>query len=169
MPVVYLLTNPAMPNLVKIGHTGGTIEDRMRELSRATGVPVAFECFMAIEIPAEHIASLEKALHQAFGDNRINSRREFFEISPDRPAAILRAFQAIFNSRSVTPTEDVVESPEEQGALDSERRRGANFRFSLVGIEPGTVLRSAKSAQPDMLVGHAEKRYNPRAPRDKVG
>jgi len=36
---IYLLTNPYMRGLVKIGCTAGTIEDRTKQLSGATRVP----------------------------------------------------------------------------------------------------------------------------------
>ncbi len=42
--IVYILTNPAMPNLVKIGMTTRLeVGIRMSELY-TTGVPVPFEC-----------------------------------------------------------------------------------------------------------------------------
>ena len=45
--IVYLLTNPVMPGLVKIGMTTQKeIEQRMKELY-TTGVPLPFECQFA--------------------------------------------------------------------------------------------------------------------------
>jgi len=45
--IVYLLTNPAMPGLIKIGRTTRKdIKARMRELY-TTGVPLPFECLSA--------------------------------------------------------------------------------------------------------------------------
>jgi hypothetical protein len=41
--LVYILVNPHMPNLIKIGRTGRTAEERAAEISRATGVPAEFE------------------------------------------------------------------------------------------------------------------------------
>ena len=42
--IVYLLTNPVMPGLVKIGMTTQEgIDKRMKELY-TTGVPIPFEC-----------------------------------------------------------------------------------------------------------------------------
>ena len=46
---VYVLSNKAMPGLVKIGYTYGAVESRVSELSSATGVPIAFQ----IEFQAE--------------------------------------------------------------------------------------------------------------------
>lgn len=52
--IVYLLTNQAMPSLVKIGHIKDCAEknarDRMRELSYPSGVPLPFECHYACEV-----------------------------------------------------------------------------------------------------------------------
>ena len=45
--IVYVLTNPAMPGIVKIGRTTrGSIDVRLNELY-STGVPVPFECAFA--------------------------------------------------------------------------------------------------------------------------
>jgi hypothetical protein len=41
--VVYVLTNEAMPGLVKIGLTTDSLESRILQLSSATGVPLPFK------------------------------------------------------------------------------------------------------------------------------
>ena len=46
--IVYLLTNPVMPDLVKIGRTTN-LEERLRSLSTHSGVPVPFEVFYACD------------------------------------------------------------------------------------------------------------------------
>jgi hypothetical protein len=141
MGVVYILTNQAMPGLIKIGRTTRSIEERLRELTRAPGVPVPFECFLAVEV--RDAEKLEQALHEAFRDHRTNLKREFFNIAPDRPAAILKMFQLHDKaSRDVTPKTDIVDTPEEQEALNRERQRRSNFRFSKVSIGAGSVLQS---------------------------
>jgi hypothetical protein len=70
--IVYLLTNPTMPDLVKIGRTTD-LESRLRQLSTHSGVPVPFECFYACEV-ADSV-KVEKALHDAFGDNQGRNSR----------------------------------------------------------------------------------------------
>ena len=90
--IVYLLTNPVMPGLVKIGMTTQEdIDKRMKELY-TTGVPVPFECQFACKVKKTDCAKIEKALHAAFAPQRVNSNREFFRISPDQAIAILELF-----------------------------------------------------------------------------
>lgn len=64
--IVYLLTNPVMPGLVKIGMTTQEdIDKRMKELY-TTGVPVPFECKFACKVKKSDCLKIEKALHKAF-------------------------------------------------------------------------------------------------------
>lgn len=72
---IYFLTNPAMPNLVKIGYTTATVDERIRQLN-STGVPSSFElaaCFYVAE-PAK----VESELHEHLSARRFSENREFF-------------------------------------------------------------------------------------------
>ena len=131
--IVYLLTNPVMPDLVKIGRTTN-LEERLRSLSTHSGVPVPFEVFYACEVSDS--AKVERQIHEGFGDHRINPKREFFRINPERILAILKLVEL----RDVTPVEDVVEDRVEQDSLNRERSRRENFKFSLLGLKTGSVL-----------------------------
>ena len=79
--IVYVLTNPAMPKLVKIGKTGRGVETRLNDLY-TTGVPLPFECAYAARV--EDMDKVEKAFHNAFGQYRVNPRREFLRLNPSR-------------------------------------------------------------------------------------
>ena len=85
---IYIMTNDAMPNYIKIGRTTTTLEQRMRELD-TTGVPLPFRCHYAVEVDDHEIR--EKLIHDAFADHRVRSNREFFELAPERAMAILKA------------------------------------------------------------------------------
>ena len=90
--IVYLLTNPVMPGLVKIGMTTQEdIDKRMKELY-TTGVPVPFECKFACKVKKSDCLKIEKALHKAFDPQRINQNREFFRINVEQAQAILELF-----------------------------------------------------------------------------
>ena len=69
--IIYVLTNEAIPGMVKIGCTHGeSVEDRIAQLSASTAVPLPFECHFAAEV--ENCAVLETKLHQLFADHRVN-------------------------------------------------------------------------------------------------
>ena len=97
--IVYVLTNRAMPGIVKIGMTDrDDVKLRMAELY-STGVPLPFECAAALEVADQQASRVEDALHAAFGPHRINASREFFRIDPDQAEALLE----ILPGRDVTP------------------------------------------------------------------
>ncbi len=59
--IVYILTNPAIPNMIKLGITmQEDVKQRMAQLY-TTGVPLPFECLYAARVP--NYANVEKALH----------------------------------------------------------------------------------------------------------
>ena len=76
---IYILSNKTMPGLFKIGHTKNNVDDRAREISRATGVPIPFEVEWAFNCYDSEV--LEKEIHRALDSYRYSSNREFFEIS----------------------------------------------------------------------------------------
>ncbi len=133
--IVYVLTNPEMPGLIKIGITAANVEDRIRTLDN-TSVPVSFVCFYAAEVTDPK--RVERALHEAFGDHRVRPNREFFRLSPDKAVAIVRLLEV----RDVTPRGDIVSEPGDQEALDQSRKRRSAFRFGVVGIKRGSILHS---------------------------
>lgn len=135
--IVYLLTNPTMPDLVKIGRTTD-LESRLRSLSTHSGVPVPFECFYACEV-ADSV-KVERALHDAFGDHRINPKREFFRLNPDRAVAILE----LVALKDAAPCTEIAEDQVELDALHREQSRREQFRFSMVDVPVGATLTFSK-------------------------
>lgn len=122
--IVYALINPAMPGMVKIGMTDrDDVQRRMSDLY-TTGVPLPFECVIAREIENRQAAEIETALHTAFGPNRVNNSREFFEIDPEQVQALLR----VMPGRDVTPQrpeQDAAAQDEDQAAATDYKRRQA--------------------------------------------
>ena len=113
--IVYVLTNPAMPGIVKIGMTDRDVQSRMKQLYD-TGVPLPFECVIAREMETREAADIESALHTAFGPYRINPSREFFEIDPEQARVILQ----VMPGRDATP--DVIR---EAASVEPEDREAA--------------------------------------------
>ncbi len=119
---------------MKIGKTTTSLEQRLRELSSSTSIPLPFTCFYACIV--ENCDFVEKQLHNAFGDNRINPRREFFCIDPGRIVAALK----LASIEEVTIKKDIVDSKEDQQALDAVREKLSVFNFDMVNIPIGAEL-----------------------------
>jgi len=131
--IVYVLVNESMPDLVKIGLTNDSVEARISQLSAHTGVPLPFECYFAAEVKSA--ARTEKILHQLFADHRLNPKREFFKIDPEK--VVLAISLGEFNE--ITPGQTDVDA-EEKAALERAKARRPRLRLGAIGIKPGDVL-----------------------------
>ena len=135
--IVYVLTNPAMPGLVKIGQTTNLITNRMNELN-TTGVPFPFDCLFACEV--DDCKLVENTLHKAFNPYRVNPKREFFEIDPDQAIVILH----LLSKKDVTPAVkaeiDKSVSAAEKEASEHYKKRRPPLNFAEMGIPIGAML-----------------------------
>ncbi len=148
--IVYILTNEAMPNLVKIGKTTRSdVKTRMNELY-SSGVPFQFECAYAVEV--NDCSTVEKALHVAFNPNRVNPKREFFSIDPEQAIAILK----LLGNKDVTPllNDDLNSnvSPTELEAVKQAKKKRPNINYIEMGLEKGTVLTFANDSTIEVII-----------------
>ena len=138
--IVYVLTNPAMPGLVKIGRTNQKdIADRMKQLY-TTGVPLPFGCEYACQV--DNCTKVESAFHLAFGNSRINSSREFFQIEPERVIATLK----LVSVKEITPQiegylSENVSLEEKASAKKMKINRRPSMNFFQMGLPAGSVLK----------------------------
>jgi hypothetical protein len=137
--IVYVLTNSAMPGLTKVGKTSQEdIQTRMGQLY-TTGVPVQFDCMYACKV--KDYAEVEAALHHAFGNTRVNPKREFFQIEPERVISVLK----LLALEDVTPQVEE-ELSEGLDATDKESRdalarsRRPPINFGVMKIPVGAIL-----------------------------
>lgn len=129
--IVYILTNEAMPDYVKIGFTQGSVEDRIRQLDR-TGVPLPFEIYYAAIVGDAE--KEEKWLHSIFGDRRARDNREFFKMNPE---------YAVLALKRIAISEVVLDSgltEEQEKEVDEVKERRARFHFENYGIPIGSKL-----------------------------
>jgi hypothetical protein len=87
--IVYIVTNRAMPGILKIGITKDNMKSRLNSLSN-TSVPYSFDCEYACEI--DDYEAVEKILHTTFQDFRVNPNREFFNVDKSRVIPLLEHF-----------------------------------------------------------------------------
>jgi hypothetical protein len=97
---IYILTNEAMPNTIKIGKTENDPAVRVNQLSSATGVPSKFSLRKQYEVAdcdaAEAFA--HRVIDRIFG--RPNPNREFFSCSAEEAIAVLNEALQPYLSRS---------------------------------------------------------------------
>ena len=139
--IVYVLKNPAFPDLVKIGiTTRDQVSIRMAELY-TTGVPLPFKCVFAGKV--DDPKKVESALHHAFTNTRVNPSREFFDIDESQAIAILR----LLISEEVTPiVSDELEKVDEvskNASKEYAKSKRPKQNFVEMGIKLGEVISTA--------------------------
>lgn len=132
--IIYILTNEAMPGYVKIGKTANNLEQRVRELSSSTSVPLPFTVFYACKVKDANF--VEHQLHDAFDNNRVNPRREFFQIAPERVVAALKLAEI----ENITPQKDLIETEEDREAHKEALERRGRFNFESANIPLGAEI-----------------------------
>ena len=139
--IIYVISNKYMPGLVKIGMTKReNVKKRMRELY-TTSIPCKFDCNYACEV--ENCKQVEEALHKAFSTDRVNLKREFFNMSADRIIPILKILEKknITSEISKSLGQDV--SKEENDSVEKfyKTHRRPPLNFEEMGIPTGSELK----------------------------
>ena len=140
---VYILTNPAMPGLAKIGITED-LGDRLRSLF-STGVPLPFEVEVLVKVDEKaRAAEIEKALHQVL-PGRVHERREFFRVDAERVKPILALLGKVCEAPSGTA--DATDAK----AVQKYRRRRPVLNFETMGIPIGAELDGAGESRAKVI------------------
>lgn len=155
LSVVYVLTNSAMPGLVKIGTTAQD-DDASKRISQlyTTGVPVPFDLEFACRVP--NATEVESALHTAFAPNRVNPRREFFRIEAEQAIAILKLLHVEDATREFATRPGDID-PQSLAAAEQLRSRRPNMNFEEMGIPVGAILTSTDDGMASVTVMDARK------------
>ena len=137
--VIYVLSNPSMPEMLKIGKTTN-IKQRLASLY-TTGVPLPFKCVYAKEV--DNMDWAEEKLHAGLASTRVNEKREFFRIPEDELIHLFDLIPGI----DVTPDKEVFETDEDRVAFEKASKYRERFNFKLIGIKAGSLLTFAKDEQ----------------------
>ena len=89
---VYILSNPEMPELLKIGFTERDPSSRAKEISQDTGVPSEF--IVDYQVYSSRPYELERKVHELLHEYRLNNNREFFAVPMP---VLLRAIKQAIN------------------------------------------------------------------------
>ncbi|WP_295019631.1 GIY-YIG nuclease family protein [Tabrizicola sp.] len=83
---LYVIENPSIPGMVKVGQTTRTPQERAVEL-HVTGTPTPFD--VAHAWPVQDVTAAERAAHAALRRFRVSTDREWFSLPSDRAVALL--------------------------------------------------------------------------------
>lgn len=131
--------------MIKIGMT--THEDvkfRMAQIY-TTGVPLTFECVYAARV-ANH-DKVEKALHVAFGPDRVNPKREFFEIEAAQAIAIIKLMEIEDVTPKVAREKEEVDEVDREAGEAYARKKRPRFSFGEMNIPVGSELISVATGE----------------------
>lgn len=124
---VYILTNEAMPGMVKIGLTTRTPKERAAELSGASGVPLPYAVAWARAV--SDCAYVEIVVHRMLDDRRVNGKREAFRVDVATARQVIEAAAgSMLGRRWLTPP------PRQAGRGKGRRKRGGDLTGFWVGL-----------------------------------
>jgi hypothetical protein len=75
---VYILSTRSSPRTLKIGYTERTVEQRVKEINRGTGIlePYGVRAVWVVQ----HARQVERAVHDTLAPYRVRADREFFDL-----------------------------------------------------------------------------------------
>lgn len=141
---IYILVNPAFPDLVKIGYADD-VQKRMKTLNSNSGLPDPFHCYAIYKVKKRledlKLHSLIDTLDPSLRHSR---NREFYEMNCSKAYAILSAIAQINGNE-----EQLIENPFSDNYFDSfteassksdSSPKNSNLKFSMIGIPVGSTL-----------------------------
>lgn len=110
---IYVLINPSLNGLVKIGKTTRSPVNRVNELSSATGVPTPFQLVYWAEF--SDCDSAELVLHNIFTERgvRVSDKREFFRLPPHEAISVVLSLQ-----QGMSPPEHKIQPAQDREEAD---------------------------------------------------
>lgn len=76
---IYILSTREMRNLLKVGMTTRSVQERVKEINAATGVAIPFGVRRCWRVSDPALA--ERLVHDALREHRLREDREFFQVS----------------------------------------------------------------------------------------
>lgn len=148
--VIYILTNPAFPQYVKIGYAQD-LEKRLKQLNRSETIPYAFRAYAVYDVESE---LTDKDLHAIIDsinpdlrtiENFDGKKRveEFYAMSAEDAYRLLECIAKISGTtdrlKRMKPEGHEIEDENTAREVQDAARRGP-FRFSMCGIRVGAEV-----------------------------
>jgi len=135
MGIVYILTNDAMPGIIKIGITEDSVENRIKTLDN-TSLPLPFRFYFAIE--SKRYKTIERNMHDAFAAFRVRENREFFRMDPERAVSALK----IAGEKEIKFANTMIDDTgtEVKETITQSKKTGKRFSFASIDVPIGAEL-----------------------------
>ncbi len=129
---IYIMTNPALNGMVKIGYAKD-VEQRRQQLS-TTALPYEYEVYATYETSGNlEDKKLHKMIDNLNPDLRVTKSREFFILSPEQAYELLESIAVISGTREKL-------KKEKPDIKKQQTIRRPPVNFSLCGIPVGAEL-----------------------------
>lgn len=129
---IYIMTNPALGGMVKIGYAAN-VEARRKQLS-TTALPYEYEIYATYETSGNlEDKKLHKMIDNLNPDLRVSSNREFFVMSPQEAFDLLETIAIISGTKDKLKKADLTES-------EKQKIRRPPVNFAKCGIPVGAEL-----------------------------
>lgn len=92
---IYILSNPSMVGMLKIGVTTGNPKDRAASMGMNTGIPLPFNIEWSKKVRS--IYEVESEMHERLSASRVSKVREFFSATLDE---VLEVYVDIMDERT---------------------------------------------------------------------
>ena len=151
---LYILSTREQRDILKIGMTQRPVEERVREINSATGVPIPFSVRSIFRVKDSRNA--ERRVFERLDSFRIRSDREFFKMPHEEAAKSIRECLSELELRE-RPQGTIVWLDQERGYgfLDYDGEQSVFLHFSQV--EEGDVRRVNTGAKFEFDLGFGEK------------
>ena len=135
---IYIMTNPCLKNMVKIGYATD-VESRRKQLS-TTALPYEYEVYATYETSGNlEDKKLHKLIDNLNPDLRVSKNREFFMMSPDEAYELLETIALISGTQEKLSL--AVDDSADDATLQSARHpRRSPINFEKCHIPVGAEL-----------------------------
>ena len=130
---IYIMTNPCLQNMVKIGYATD-VEQRRKQLS-TTALPYDYEVYATYETTGKlEDKKLHKLIDSLNPDLRVTKTREFFVMSPEEAYELLEAIAMISGSQ------DKLKRTKMVNQSSTQKTKKPALNFAKCGIPVGAEL-----------------------------
>lgn len=143
---IYVLVNPAFPNLVKIGYADN-VAKRVKTLNSNSGLPDPYHVYATYKVKKRlEDLKLHKLIDSLDSDLRHAKNKEFYEMSPEKAYEILSAIAQINGDEellTLNPLHDAFFSNNSKKPIIENSKRSkpkSNMTFSMLGIKDGETI-----------------------------